>query len=67
MISPSKFNSYGASFFPGLGDLLFGLEDLDEASQEYEDRVDQLERHVSDLLVMVKRARDYVKELHLLE
>ena len=59
--APSLFDAYGGSAFPGIGDLLYGLKNLDTTSPEHEKIVKQLKKHVSDLMIIIQRAADYLK------
>lgn len=59
IISPSMFDSYGSSIFPGISDLLHDYENLNSTQQVA--RVDELNRHVSDLRVVIKRAGDFLQ------
>ena len=54
----SKFNTYGASAFPGITDLLHEIEDLDNESKKK--RYQELKRHVSDLMIMIKEASRFL-------
>ena len=47
--------------FPGLTDLLEGFSELEEG-EEREQRREELEIHVSDLMIVTKRAADFLKE-----
>ena len=58
IISPSAFNIYGGDSFPGISDLLYGLDDL--VGDERQQRIKELEIHVSDLMVVIKTATDYL-------
>jgi len=58
--APSLFDAYGGSAFPGVGDLIFSLEELEPSSEEYEKVVKQLRKHISDLMIIVKRAANYL-------
>ncbi len=62
IISPSQFNSYGAGVFPGITDLLHNFDQLPVGSAEYERRVKDLKIHVSDLMIVIKQARDFLTE-----
>lgn len=64
IISPSQFNSYGSSVFPGIGDLMHGINDL--TGKEREDRIKDLKKHVSDLMILLKAAADYLKDVSLI-
>lgn len=59
IFSPSKFNLYGSQAFPGITDLLHEIEDLDEVSKK--ERFEQLKKHVSDLMIMIKEASGLLK------
>ena len=59
IISPSLFDSYGSSIFPGISDLLHDYDKLNSTQQEV--RVDELNRHVSDLRVVIKKAGDFLQ------
>ena len=61
--APSLFDAYGGSAFPGIGDLLYKLEQSDEASQEYRLTVKQLRKHISDLMIITQRAAHYLQSL----
>ena len=64
IFSPAKFNSYGSSTFPGIGDLLHQIETLtgDEATHRWE----QIKRHVSDLMIIIHGATNFLQKPHLL-
>jgi len=64
VIAPSMFDAYGGSAFPGIGDLLFGIDELDEGQRK--ERIKQLKRHVSDLMIVITRAAKYLQPLHIL-
>jgi len=64
IIAPSMFDAYGGSAFPGLGDLLFGLDELDQENRAL--RIKQLKRHISDLMIVIDRAAKYLRPLHVL-
>ena len=61
--APSLFDAYGGSAFPGLGDLLYKLEQIPvrEVSEEYARVVKQIRKHVSDIMIIIKRAAHYLK------
>ena len=61
IISPAKRNSYGNSVFPGIWNIYDGLVGPN-GSVSY-DRLDQMKRHFSDLIVVIKRAGDILKDL----
>ena len=60
IISPSLHNSYGGGVFPGIGDLLYGIEHLN--ATDLNSRVEDLNRHVSDLRLVIKAAADILKD-----
>jgi len=59
--APSMFDAYGGSAFPGLGDLLYGIDDLSAEAKSA--RVKQLKKHVSDLMITMMRATDFLKPM----
>jgi hypothetical protein len=59
IISPSQFNAYGGGAFPGIRDLLYHIEN---ETGDVADLTRQLRRHVSDVLVAVKQASDFLAE-----
>jgi len=64
IIAPSKFDAYGGSAFPGLGDLLYGIDEL--SGEDRLQRIKQLKRHISDLMIVINRASDFLQPLPLL-
>merc|ERR1711909_268406 len=61
--APSLFDAYGGSAFPGVGDLMFSLEELEPESEQYEKVVKQLRKHISDLMIIVQRAAEYLRPM----
>ena len=61
--APSLFDAYGGSAFPGIGDLLYKLDETEENSEEYDVVVKQLKKHVSDLMIITQRAAHYLKRI----
>ena len=63
--APSLFDAYGGSAFPGLGDLLYKLEQIPvrEVSEEYTRVVKQIKKHVSDIMIIIKRASHFLKPI----
>ena len=63
--APSLFDAYGGSAFPGLGDLLYKLEQIPvrEVSEEYNKVVKQIKKHVSDIMIIIKRASHFLKPI----
>lgn len=64
IISPSKYDSYGSSVFPGISDLLHDIDSL--SPDEFSARIEQLKRHVSDLMIVIKAAGNYLKDVSLI-
>ena len=63
IVSPAS-NDYSVGVFPGVSSLLHGIQDLPQAEQN--ERVEMIKRHLSDLLVMLKGAADFLNDLHLI-
>ena len=61
--APSLFDAYGGSAFPGIGDLLYKLDETEENGEEYDVVVKQLKKHVSDLMIITQRAAHYLKRI----
>ncbi len=59
--SPSKFNRYGSTAFPGLGDLLYEVKRLEEGSEDAEEKWKEVRRHVSDLMIAVSQAASFLE------
>jgi len=59
--APSMFDAYGGSAFPGIGDLLYGVDDLSE--EDRTERVKIISKHVSDLMITIKRAEDFLRPI----
>ncbi len=63
--SPSQFNRYGTSVFPGLTDLLYEVELLTD-----QDAIDakwkEIKRHLSDLMIAVKQAAAFLEPFELI-
>ena len=59
IFSPSKFNAYGSSAFPGLTDLLHDIDKLDEI--EKKKRWKEIRMHISDLMIIVKSATEFLE------
>lgn len=64
IFAPAKTNAYGSNAFPGLTDLLADFGDLtgDEMSQ----RVKELKRHTSDLMIIINNAADFLEPLEII-
>jgi len=61
--APSLFDAYGGSAFPGIGDLLYKFDQTQENSEENKLVLKQIKKHVSDLMVIIKRAANYLKPI----
>ncbi|TRY76729.1 hypothetical protein TCAL_09217 [Tigriopus californicus] len=61
IFAPAKFNSYGGSAFPGISDLIHEIEKLQ--GKALAQRWEQIKRHVSDLMILVRNAADFLKPL----
>merc|ERR1712107_230438 len=60
--APSLFDAYGGSAFPGIGDLIYKLDQIqDQESVEYKTVMKQIKKHVSELMIIIKRAAHYIK------
>ena len=57
-----KFDSYGSGYFPGIGDLLYDFDNQTEEEQKI--RLVTLKKHVSQLMVVILRAVDHLKEVY---
>ena len=57
-MAPSLFNVYAAAAFPGITDLLHGIDELEDDAKE--ERYKQLKRHVSDLMIMIQEATRFL-------
>ena len=64
VIAPSLFNAYGGSAFPGLGDLLYNIDILGE--EDRAKRIKTLKKHVSDLMIVARRAAEFLRPVHVL-
>nr|XP_053650513.1 N-acetylated-alpha-linked acidic dipeptidase 2-like isoform X1 [Cherax quadricarinatus]XP_053650514.1 N-acetylated-alpha-linked acidic dipeptidase 2-like isoform X1 [Cherax quadricarinatus] len=64
VFAPSQFDYYSTSCFPGITDLLYGMEDL--SGRDRLMREDQIKRHVSDLTIMIQRASSYLRDFHVI-
>jgi len=61
IIAPSQFDAYGGAAFPGLGDLVHGIEEMSESDRAVQ--IEKLKRHTSDLMILVNRAAKYLQPL----
>ncbi len=60
IISPSVHNKYGSGAFPGIVDLLY---DLEKGNGDAAKNNDLLARHVTDLIVVIKAAKDFINDI----
>jgi len=63
VLSPSLYDSYDASFFPGLTDLLTEIHELQNQGEDASRPIRELRKHVSDLRIAVKQAGDYMHDV----
>ena len=59
IFSPAKHNLYGGAALPGISDLLYGVEELEE--QERAERLLELRKHLSDLMILFKQAASWLQ------
>ena len=57
--APSKHDSYSGSAFPGLGNLLFDIQDL--AGAEADARWEEVKRHLATIIFTVQSAASVLK------
>ena len=62
IMSPSKFDSYGSGYFPGISDILYDFDTLSEDEKQI--KIVKLKKHVSDLMVAILRAVDHLKDVY---
>jgi len=58
LFSPSKFNSYGGSAFPGISDLLHEVNKLDAGDRQQ--RFKEIRKHLSDLMIVLQQAASWL-------
>ena len=58
IFAPGKFNLYGKSAFPGISDLLHETDDLKPEAKTA--RWKEMEKHVSDLMIMIQEAAKFL-------
>jgi hypothetical protein len=76
IVAPSLFDAYGGSAFPGVGDILYGIEvglgilwciapaqEEEAGSAEHAQLVKVLRKHVSDLMILVGRAAQHLRPM----
>lgn len=62
VFAPSQFDSYAASGFPGISDLLYKIDDLEP--EELHQREKDIMKHISDLTILVQRATSLLRDFH---
>merc|ERR1712179_88827 len=63
IVAPSLFDAYGGSAFPGVGDLVYRIEEEDATSPEHSRLLKLLRKHVSDLMIVIGRATRHLLPL----
>ena len=63
-INPALFHSLAGSAFPGLTDLLHGIEKL--GPEEKTVRVKALRKHLSDLMIIFRQAASWMENVNAL-
>ena len=64
LFSPSKFDLYSPSYFPGVEDLLHGIDKL--SGEQLEARRKELKKHLSDLMIVIRGAIGFLQEPYLI-
>ncbi len=64
IFAPGKFNAYAGGAFPGISDLLHEIDDL--SPPEKSQRVSEIKRHLSDLMIMIQEAASFLKPLDMI-
>ena len=62
IMSPAKFDAYGSGYFSGIGDILYDFDN--QTPEEQESRKLTLKKHLSDLMIVILRASDHLKEVY---
>ena len=62
IMSPAKFDSYGSGYFPGIGDTLYDFDTQSE--EEKRARIVTLKQHVSQLMIVILRAVNHLKDIY---
>jgi len=63
LFSPAKFNLYAGAVFPGVEDLMHDFDDID--TSEKPERIKQLQRHLSDLMIMFRQATRWLSDVEI--
>ena len=58
LFSPMKNNIYGGAAFPGISDLLFDLETL--SGEEKIQRGKEMQKHLSDIMIILRQAASWL-------
>ncbi|XP_066957584.1 N-acetylated-alpha-linked acidic dipeptidase 2 [Macrobrachium rosenbergii] len=64
VFAPSQFDSYAAAGFPGISDLLYKIDDLQE--EELSKRHKEIRRHISDLTILLQKASGLLEDFNLI-
>uniref|UniRef100_A0A0K2TTW2 Nacetylatedalphalinked acidic dipeptidase 2like [Strongylocentrotus purpuratus] n=1 Tax=Lepeophtheirus salmonis TaxID=72036 RepID=A0A0K2TTW2_LEPSM len=64
IFAPATFNKYGSSVFPVLRDYYHEIDKLTE--EELRDRVEEIKRHLSDLMIYIQMASSYLGPIDVL-
>ncbi|XP_068220182.1 N-acetylated-alpha-linked acidic dipeptidase 2-like [Palaemon carinicauda] len=62
LFAPSQFDSYEASGFPGISDLLYEHKNLDVNGKKKKEK--EIMRHISDLTILFQKATSLLKDFH---
>eukprot|EP00092_Neocalanus_flemingeri_P089241 GFUD01112903.1.p1 GENE.GFUD01112903.1~~GFUD01112903.1.p1 ORF type:complete len:755 (-),score=192.43 GFUD01112903.1:119-2383(-) len=60
LFSPAKFDSYSGAAFPGIGDLLHGVDKL--SKEEKTARFKEVRKHLSDLMIVFRQAASWLSD-----
>ena len=63
IMSPGKFDSYGSGYFPGISDTLYDLK-LAKTEEEKQRLKKVLSKHVSQLMIVILRAVNHLKDIY---
>ena len=62
IMSPAEFDRYGSGYFPGIGDQLYDFDT--QTDDEKQKRLKILKKHVSQLMIVILRAVDHLKDVY---
>jgi len=60
LFSPAKFDSYSGAAFPGVSDLLHGVDKLSQ--EEKKTRFKEVKKHLSDLMIIFRQAASWLSD-----